>query len=481
MQSPAPNPKHHSRHLACRLLEKIQQPQLSPFSYLPFRVPSVNEPRPYQMSHENRNETLVEVKRNGHSLRHASEALKNDREIVLAAVNQTSDALLYASDALKNDREIVLAALEKNPPGALEYASDELKDDREIVLKAVTRQPTALRYASAELKNDREIVRMAIQKDPHCLRFAGGSMKKDSDIVKMAVSEDGESLRWADPSLRVRRDVVTVAVTAKRQSKFGLQFADERLQGDRAIVEAAVKRNGDALQYASDELREDLSVALHAVRQNGRALAWAKGGLRENHDLELEALRQLHKSRRGDPNQIEMGNDWHLHMIQRQWSLDGYSRAVVPRDEKKYMAAMDVAVENRIATSLSEGLLACVVLKTNVSEDDSLTVTASVGFSATKEFPGLSKETTIEELAGRVLQDYPTAQYVRLLAVHGTTAVPVLPENGRSLVTALVPPKSSETAVRRPSRRTSRSRSRSPFSRRSGGARAEAPSLPRSQ
>ena len=448
----------------------------------------MNELRPYQMSHENRNETLVDVKRNGFRLKDASEALKNDREIVLAAVNETSGALLYASDALKNDREIVLAALEKNPPGALEYASDELKNDREIVLKAVTRQPTALRYASAELKNDREIVRMAIQKDPHCLRFAGGSMKKDSDIVKMAVSEDGQSLRWADPSLRGRSDVVTVAVTAKRQSKFGLHFADERLQGDRAIVEAAVKRNGDALQYASDELREDLSVVLHAVRQNGRALAWAKGGLRENHDLELEALRQLHKKyvklRRRDPNQGSWGkeneNDWHLHMIQRQWSLDGYSPAV-PRDNKKYMAAMDVAVENRIATSLSEGLLACVILKTNVSDDDSLTVTASVGFSGNRKFRRLPKETTLEQLADRVLRGYPTAQYVRILAVHGTTAVPVLPENGRSLVTALVPPESSETAVRRPSRRTSRSRSHSPFSRRSGGARAEAPSLPRSQ
>ena len=117
-----------------------------------------------------------------------------------------------------------------------------------------------------------------------------------------------------------------------------------------------------------------------------------QGGLRENHDLELEALRQLHKKyvklRRRDPNQGSWGkeNDWHLHMIQRQWSLDGYSRAVVPRDEKKYMAAMDVAVENRIATSVSEGVLACVILKTSVSAEGSLTVKAKVDFSATKEF-----------------------------------------------------------------------------------------------
>ena len=66
-------------------------------------------------------------------------------------------ALEHASDALKDDREIVLEAVKQNWL-ALEYASAALKDDREIVLEAVKQDGSALRFASAVLKNDREIV-----------------------------------------------------------------------------------------------------------------------------------------------------------------------------------------------------------------------------------------------------------------------------------------------------------------------------------
>ena len=43
-------------------------------------------------------------------LQHASEALRADKEVVLAAVAQDGDALEHASEALKVDREVVLAA-----------------------------------------------------------------------------------------------------------------------------------------------------------------------------------------------------------------------------------------------------------------------------------------------------------------------------------------------------------------------------------
>ncbi len=46
--------------------------------------------------------------KNACALQYASEALKNDKEVVLAAIMQYAYALQYASEALKNDKEIVL-------------------------------------------------------------------------------------------------------------------------------------------------------------------------------------------------------------------------------------------------------------------------------------------------------------------------------------------------------------------------------------
>ena len=65
------------------------------------------------------------------SLRHASDELKNDREIVLEAVTSKGQVLKYASHELKNDREIVFAAV-KSEAEALQYASEELRQDSDL-------------------------------------------------------------------------------------------------------------------------------------------------------------------------------------------------------------------------------------------------------------------------------------------------------------------------------------------------------------
>ena len=224
----------------------------------------------------------------------------------------------------------------------------------------------------------------------------------------------------------------------------GLRLA-KIFQKDRDIVEAAVKRDGNALRYASDELKRDPSVVLLAVRNDSTALRWAKGLLESDaFDLEVEALRQLKKP------DAEHGMRYLMQEGVRSYSPDVWVLG------PQYRARMAVAVGNRLATPFSEGTLVCIVLRTSASEEEnSLAVTVEIVFYATVEFPGLPKETTIENLAERVLQDYPTKQYARVLTFDGTTAVAVLPENGRSLVTTLVP------AVRRLNRWTSKSRSRS--------------------
>ena len=119
---------------------------------------------------------LARVKKDGYALKHASDGLKGDREIVLAAVMQKGYTLRYASEELRGDREIVNAAVIQTG-WALKHASVELRGDREIVLVAVSRDGEALAYASDEMTGDQEIVLAAVSNNADVLQYASDALK----------------------------------------------------------------------------------------------------------------------------------------------------------------------------------------------------------------------------------------------------------------------------------------------------------------
>ena len=93
---------------------------------------------------------LTAVAQNRYAFRDASEALRNDREVVLAAVKDNWLALRYASQALRNDRALVLAAVVECGL-ALQYASEALRNDRALVLTAVSNNRRALQFVAEPL------------------------------------------------------------------------------------------------------------------------------------------------------------------------------------------------------------------------------------------------------------------------------------------------------------------------------------------
>eukprot|EP00971_Amphidinium_carterae_P067457 1335825-Amphidinium_carterae.1 len=62
------------------------------------------------------------------ALVYATDALRADRDIVLAAVQSYGPILRCAAEALRADREVVLAAVQQHE-GAIEYAADCLLED----------------------------------------------------------------------------------------------------------------------------------------------------------------------------------------------------------------------------------------------------------------------------------------------------------------------------------------------------------------
>ena len=120
----------------------------------------------------------------GDKLEYASDALRNDKEVVLAAVKLDGRALKYASADLKNDKDVVLAAMKQNG-WALCWAGDDLRNDKVIVLAAVKQHGIILFYASADLKNDTDVVLAAVKQNGMALKFASAKLKKDPDIRKL--------------------------------------------------------------------------------------------------------------------------------------------------------------------------------------------------------------------------------------------------------------------------------------------------------
>ena len=99
----------------------------------------------------------------GQALKFASEALRNDKEVVLAAVKQNGYALHFASEKLKNNKDFVLDCIKQHPHfsytiGRLTSTiSKQLSNDKDVIMAAVNNYGLALEYASERLKDDKKL------------------------------------------------------------------------------------------------------------------------------------------------------------------------------------------------------------------------------------------------------------------------------------------------------------------------------------
>jgi|GEM_PF-2339847 hypothetical protein len=224
-----------------------------------------------------RADVLAAVRQNGLLLQHASDALRGDRDVVMAALCQNINAKRWAA-LPAGDLQGLIRSIEavKQDGCALQYES------RALVLEVVRQDGDALRYASEELLGDREVVLTAVRQNGGALRYASAELKGDREVVLEAVRQNGLALGYASDNLKGDRDVVLEAV---RQDWCAVQYASRELCGDRGVVLEAVRQYGCALLYASAELKGDRDVVLAAVRQDERALYYASAELKRDPEV----------------------------------------------------------------------------------------------------------------------------------------------------------------------------------------------------
>merc|ERR1719231_549878 len=91
---------------------------------------------------------------------------------------------MYATDALKDDKEIVMIAVSQYGP-ALEFASPKFRKDPEVVLAAVENAGSALMFAR-ELRKKKGFCLKALDSNAKCVTFIETELRQDPDIVQAA-------------------------------------------------------------------------------------------------------------------------------------------------------------------------------------------------------------------------------------------------------------------------------------------------------
>jgi len=173
---------------------------------------------------------VFDVAQRGKGLRHASEELKNDREVVWAAVNDIGRALRFASEDPKNGREIVLAAVNQEG-GALMFGSFELQTDRKVALAAVNQCGMALGYVSEDLRNDREVYFAAVNSWGLALQYVSEALRSHPEVYMAAIRNEGSAVAFAPDEARADRAIMLTAVTAYHDVTVYCDYPDTRGRG----------------------------------------------------------------------------------------------------------------------------------------------------------------------------------------------------------------------------------------------------------
>ena len=150
-----------------------------------------------------------------------------------------------------------------------------------------------------EFTDDDAVVLAAVKKRGGELEYASQRLRGDRRIVLTAVKNDPTALKYASPQLKNDREFVLAAV---KQNGHSLKYAPPQLKNDRDIVMAAlfaVRYMGDVLQYASYQLQNDRSLVMMAVKQDPEALEFASKQLKDDFGIVMAAVK---KSKRAIPH-----------------------------------------------------------------------------------------------------------------------------------------------------------------------------------
>ncbi len=120
------------------------------------------------------------------SLLYMSDAQRNDADIVSCAFkNGYRDAVWCISDALRNDSAFVRRALETSDyaPDVLSIMSDAIRSDKQVVIAVVECHGRELKFAADALRDDKDVVLAAVTQDEQALHWASERIRNNPGVL----------------------------------------------------------------------------------------------------------------------------------------------------------------------------------------------------------------------------------------------------------------------------------------------------------
>jgi hypothetical protein len=280
----------------------------------------------------NRALVLKAVRKDGNSIRFASDTLKEDSKVATAAIEANPEAFKDISSTLQGDQKIALLAVKKDgsniqyvkferlefehqktiakeavtkDPNAFEWVPLHLQDEGEVafakpqnedwVLEVLKRNGLAIQFAIEKHRQNKEIALAAVGQNGLALKHLP-DFQKDEEIVLAAVRQNGLALKWAEDSLKTTSTILSAAI---KNDGFAIQFANHILnnsnsvstQETKKVIRQAFKQNGLALRIVKNAQSVKPLVEV-AVKQNGLALEWATDEMRKDYDVVFAAVTQ---------------------------------------------------------------------------------------------------------------------------------------------------------------------------------------------
>ena len=259
-----------------------------------------------------RSEVIDAVSRDPTNLQFASDAFKDDYEIVLAAVTckkdrfnakYSADAFKVASPRLRANRTIATECVMNDKyHECIAYIDSSLLSDRDFILGVLPVRPYVFEHSMVPMTSD--FVFDCVMAHPEVMEFLPDEYLHDKEFALRVISRGALVLHTLPDLLKDDRDVVLSQMRVEHGGAC-LTDASHRLRRDRNVLIEAARTSPGILEYIrlymdyDDEEREkilsDDAIVSAAVAQRGQTLRYvSETFLRTNREIVMMALTAPH-------------------------------------------------------------------------------------------------------------------------------------------------------------------------------------------
>lgn len=217
-----------------------------------------------------------------------------------------------------NDKEWVLDSLKEGGPFVLRHISEPLKSDEQVVEMVLSQYPQWFSSLSDKCMRNMEWVQKAIK------GCNGANVKSlinrleksvlESNEIKMDLIRMGVNIFkfdileswWSDKDLvesllRVNPSVIdsirgpfidSEDILLMGESKYILKNASERLKKDRSFVSACIEKSGANVAFADEKYKNDEEMMLKAVKTAGVFLMYGSEDIKNNPTVVKKAIQK---------------------------------------------------------------------------------------------------------------------------------------------------------------------------------------------